>query len=350
MAVGPQPGEIGRRGDAAVHDDHRPVGGAQGAQCRLQGCGLRDVSGKDTAAPHEAAAVQNQPERQEGRIGAPPLRMAALRLRHPGRPLETGVCQIIQGDGRSEVEQGLGGAEQMVLDPVLMRQQPVRSPVKRHVVHRREVDAEQFAGGTGRAQPACGLALRRGMRHAGDDAGQGAAALAAVEAEIVQQLRQPQQLQRRQGGMFDSDGPPVPVAHRRDVDRLVQAVICAGLVGEQPAGDSLRLGLDLRVHLLEAETLLAGPDLHDASAQQRPCVPSDGEMASEVEQGPLPDLSVDAAVFDQAMGDARRSVGCGACFCCANEHGLHHGLHCGLAQALSCRRWHYKRIPGFPAP
>ena len=75
VSVTAQPGEIGLRGNAAVHDDHASLGRSQGRQHRAQCMSLGDVAGKDARTAHKARSGENQTQGQQGRVRAPLLRV-----------------------------------------------------------------------------------------------------------------------------------------------------------------------------------------------------------------------------------------------------------------------------------
>ena len=83
-------------------------------------------------------------------------------------------------------------------------------------------------------------------RHACGDGGQGKAALPAVAAEVVKQVRKAQHVQRRKRGMLDAERACVAVGGRGDVGSLPVAGrgLCA-LTLQQPRRDPACFGLDL---------------------------------------------------------------------------------------------------------
>ena len=119
-----------------------------------------------------------------------------------------GVGQIIEGDRRFQVKEGPCRGEHVILDAFLVGEQAVRGPVEGHVAETAKVQTEHLACGARSPQPAVGLALRGRMRHASDDAGQGTAALAPVEAQLVEQAGKTKHVEGRKGGMLDADGAP----------------------------------------------------------------------------------------------------------------------------------------------
>ena len=153
---------------------------------------------------------------------------------------------------------------------------------------------------------------------------QGAAALAAVETETVEQCRQAETGQRLEPGMLDTDRAPVAVAGGIDINTLpvpLRAFPAAVFpAANQQGGDSAGLGLDPRIGIGEAEGGLSGEMIRDASAQVRPVPAPDCKMAPEIEKGALTDPVPLAAVLDQAEGDVVAAVAGGAGLGLSNEH------------------------------
>ena len=76
---------------------------------------------------------------------------------------------------------------------------------------------------------------------------------------------------------------------------------------DQLRGDPLRFAFD-RGRAIGHQGRLAGQDVFDAGAQQRPLCLGDVEVAPEIEQGALTDGASDALGVDEAMGEVGLSV------------------------------------------
>ena len=89
---------------------------------------------------------------------------------------------------------------------------------------------------------------------------------------------------------------------------------------------------------------LAGQDVVDAGAEQRPLRLVNVEVASEIEQGALADGVADALGVDQAMREVGLSVfgppGLGA----PNEHGAHDSGCTSPKVMPTLRLWHYIQL------
>ena len=78
---------------------------------------------------------------------------------------------------------------------------------------------------------------------------------------------------------------------------------------------------------------------------RRQCFLLHGEIASEVEEGPLPDLVALSFVADEAVGEVLGSVLGGACFGAPDEHGVCISC-CGVCwNPLSVRLCHHDWTP-----
>ena len=122
--------------------------------------------------------------------------------------------------------------------------------------------------------------------------------------------------------MLDADRATVAVGGRGDVDILPVAVRgLAALTLHKSRRDPVRLGLDPRIGRHKIEHRLTRQQFPDALAQERPVLAVDREVPSEIEQGVLPHLAVDAPALDQAEGDTGGAVRGGSGFGLANEHG-----------------------------
>ena len=206
IAVLPQPCDAGVGGDAAVHHHQ----GAGRRPQRLEHAGQRpvlaDVAGEQLRAADEAAGVEHQPQRQQRAVTAFLFRVPALCLRLLARlALEIGVGQVVEGHGRLQVEQPEGPVEQVRLDRLAMLHQRVRGPVELHRADGLEVDAEQLPEAAARLQPAVRRALRCRLGQAPDEGPGRRRAQRAVDAQVGQQGRQPQLLQRPQAHLLHPD-------------------------------------------------------------------------------------------------------------------------------------------------
>ena len=146
----------------------------------------------------------------------------------------------------------------------------------------------------------------------------------AVDAEVGQQGGQAQLLQRPQSDLLDADAAGADQTQRVDVDGLhVGPFGCRSArlyaAGDQLRGCALRFAFD-RVRALGDQGRLSGQDLLDAGAQLRPLGLWDVEVASEIEQGALPDGFSDALGVDQAMDEVGPAVFGTPCLGAANEH------------------------------
>ena len=101
-----------------------------------------------------------------------------------------------------------------------MGKEQVRGAVERNVAQGAEVDSEHLAEGAAPAQPAVCRPPRVRSGHARNDGRQGAAALSAVETEIVEQRRQTENGKSRKCGMLDTDRAPVAVVDGVDIHTL----------------------------------------------------------------------------------------------------------------------------------
>ena len=193
-----------------------------------------------------------------------------------------------------------------------MLHQRVRGAVELHRADGLEVDAEQLPEAAAFLQPAVGRALRRRLGQASDDGAGRRRAQRAVDTQLGQQRRQAQLLQRPQADLFDPDAAGADQAQRVDVDRLH---VCRPggrcprrcAAGDQLCGYPLRFVFD-GGRAIGHQGRLAGQDVVDAGAQQRPLCLGNVEVASEIEQGALADGVVDALGVDEAMREVGLSV------------------------------------------
>ena len=156
-----------------------------------------------------------------------------------------------------------------------------------------------------------------------DDAGR-RRAQGAVDAEVGEQGRQAQLVQRPQAELLDPDAAGADQTQRVDIEglhvgRFGRRAARRRAAGDQLPGDALSFEFD-GVRTIGHQGRLAGQDVVDAGDQLRPLRLGDVEVAPEIEQGALPDGVSDALGVHQAMGEVGLSVlgppGLGA----ANEH------------------------------
>ena len=194
-------------------------------------------------------------------------------------------------------------------------------------------------------QPAVRRALRCRVGQTPDDGAGRRRAQRAVDAQAGQQRRQAQLLERPQADLLDPDAARADQAQRVDIDRLHVCRFGSRPAHRCAAGDQLR-GYPLRFvfdggRAIGHQRCLAGQDVVDAGAQQRPLCLGDVEVAPEIEQGALTDGIFDALGVDQAMREVGLSVlgppGLGA----PNEHAPTIAGACLLGQYKYIRLWHY---------
>ena len=338
VAVLAQPRDAVVGGDAAVHDH-------QGAGRRLQRfehagqrAVLPDVAGEDLRAAHEAAGVEHQPQGQQRTVAALLLRVPALGLWLRARlAFEVGVGQVVEGDGRLQVEQAHGPLEQVRLDRLAMLHQRVRGAVELHRADGLEVDAEQLPEAATLLQPTVRRALGCRLGQAPDDDAGRRGAQGAVDTQAGQQVRQAHLLERPQAEMLDADAAGSDQAQRVDVDRL--DVGCPGrryaaTARYQLRGDPLCL-LVYGGRTTGHQRRLAGQGVGDAGAQQRPARLGNVEVAPEVEQGALAHGATEAFGVDQPMGEVGLAVVGAAGLGAPNEHGATIAGRTRLAQVVS---------------
>ena len=193
-----------------------------------------------------------------------------------------------------------------------MLHQRVRGAIELHRADGLEVDAEQLPDAATFLQPAVCRALRCRVGQAPDDGAGRRRAQRAVDAQPGQQGRQAQLLERPQADLLDPDAARADQTQRIDIDRL--HVRRSGdrpahrrTAGNQLCGYPLRFVLD-GGRAIGRQGRLAGQDVVDAGAQQRPLCLGDVEVAPEIEQGALTDGSSDALGVNQAMGAVGLSV------------------------------------------
>ena len=287
IAVGvvAQPRDGGLGGDAAVHDHQGAGWRVERLEHAGQGAVLADVAGEDLRAAHEAAGIEHQAQGQQRTVAALLLRVPAPGLRLRTRlAFEIGVGQVVEGDGRLQVEQAQGAVEQMRLDRLAMLHQRVRGAVELHRADGLEVDAEQLAEAAARLQPAVGRALGGRLGQTPDDGADRRGAQRAVDAQLGQQGRQAQLLQGPQADLLDADAAGADQAQRVDVDRLDVCRPGGRSLHERAAGDQL-CGYALRFvfdggRAVGDQGRLAGQDVVESGAEQRPLGLGNVEVAS----------------------------------------------------------------------
>ena len=200
----------------------------------------------------------------------------------------------------------------MRLDRLAMLHQRVRGAVELHRTDGLEVDAEQLAEAAAGLQPAVRRALRGRLGQASDDGAGRRGAQRAVDTQLGQQGRQAHLLQRPQADLLDADAAGPDQAQRVDIDRLH---VCRPggrplhgcAAGDQLCGYPLCLVFD-GSRAVGDQRRLAGQDVVDAGAEQRPLRLRNVEVASEIQQGALADGVADAFGVDEAMREVGLSV------------------------------------------
>ena len=266
-----------------------------------------------------------------------------------GRTLEEGVGQVEKCHRVPQREQVRHPFEHVGLDRPAPRQQGIGGPVQAHHAHGLEIDIEEFAERTPLAEPAPGRALRARHRHAADDRAHGHGPRAAVETQMLQEFREAELFHRPQPHVLDTGRTRAHHLQGRHIHRLHSGTgpgACdRGRTADQPGGNALRFRLDLIGPGERQECLLAPDELGDPRAQQAPVSLLHGEIASEVEEGPLPDPVALSFVADEAVGEVLGSVLCGACFGAPDEHGVCLSCCAGRWNPLSVRLCHHDRPP-----
>ena len=215
----------------------------------------------------------------------------------------------------------------MRLDRLAVLHQRVRGAVELHRADGLEVDAEQLPEAAALGQPAVRRPLRGGLGEAADDDAGRRRAQGAVDAEVGEQGRQAQLLQRPQADVLDPDAARADQTQGVDVEGLDvrRSGRCAARLraaGDQLAGDALGFVFD-GARAVGDQGCLAGQEVVDAGAQLRPLGLGDVEVSPEIEQGALADGVSDALVVDEPMGEVGLSVVRAPCLGAANEHGAH---------------------------
>ncbi len=177
-----------------------------------------------------------------------------------------------------------------------------------------------------------------------DDSGR-RRAQGAVDAEVGEQCRQAQLLQRPQAELLDPYASGAEQTQRVDIEglhvgRSGRRAARLRAADDQLPGDALGFVFD-GVRAIGHQGRLAGQDVVDASAQLRPLRVGDVEVAPEIEQGALPHGVSDALGVHQAMGEVGFAVlgppGLGA----PNEHDAHDSGRAVPESTHSVKLWHY---------
>ena len=200
----------------------------------------------------------------------------------------------------------------MCLDRLAMLHQRVRGAVELHRADGLEVDAEQLTEAAAGLQPAVRGALGCRLGQAPDDGAGRRSAQRAVDAQLGQQGRQAQLLQGPQADLLDADAAWAHQAQRVDIDRLHVGRPGGRFLHECAAGDQL-CGYALRFvfdggRAVGHQRRLAGQDVVESGAEQRPLRLGNVEVASEIEQGALSDGVADALGAHEAMREVGLSV------------------------------------------
>ena len=161
----------------------------------------------------------------------------------------------------------------------------------------------------------------------------------AVDAQLGEQRRQAQLLQRPQAELLDPNAAGANQTQRVDIEglhvgRSGRRAARLRAADDQLPGDALGFVFD-GVRAIGHQGRLAGQDVVDAGAHLRPLRLGDVEVAPEIEQGALPDGVSDALGVHQPMGEVGLSVlgppGLGA----PNEHDAHDSGRACRSQPLS---------------
>ena len=173
-----------------------------------------------------------------------------------------------------------------------------------------------------------------------------AARRGAVDAQLGEQRRQAQLLQRPQAR---AARPPTLRGRTRRSESTSRGCTSVGPAAaplacaprdDQLPGDALGFVFD-GVRAIGHQGRLAGQDVVDAGAQLRPLGLWGVEVAPEIEQGALPDGVSDALGVHQPMGEVGLPVlgppGLGA----ANEHDVHDSGGNLPESTLLQKLWHY---------
>ncbi len=324
-----QPGDALLGGDAPIHHHQGVAGGLERLQHLRQGPMLGHVAGEDLGAADETAAIEHEPQGEEGTIpalvlGMPPLRLGLIL----GPALEVTVGEIVEGDRGPQIEQAHRLLEQVGFNGVPVRHQGVRGPVQLHRAHGLEVDPQQFAQAAAFTQPSVRRPFRCGRGQTPDNRSRRGGAQGAIDAQTLEQFPQPQPVHRPQTGLLHAHRTRARQFQRIHLHghgpRLGRGVGSgAGEVGF--AGD--QLGRDALGFLLQGgrivrdEGVLSGKQFLDPDAQPGPVRLRDVKVPSQVEQGALADLGADAFGADEAVGEVDLAVFGAAGLGAANEHG-----------------------------
>ena len=255
-----QPRDVLLGGDARVHD-HRGLGRRAAAhrlepdQRVLQRARLAHVARQDLATAREACAVERQRQSDQRTIvtlllGAPEAGKLAV-----GVAVVVDIGEIVEGDGVGDVQQRALTAEQLPLDGGPVAPEEVADAVERLAPQRLAVafQLEKLGGRTVVAQPAAGLPLAGGMDHPGDDQRGCDAPLAALDAQVVEDVGEAEIVEGLEAQALAADRARVLVLQGIEVDggdfRLARLFLHR--LGAEPSGpelgdDVLGCGLHVR--------------------------------------------------------------------------------------------------------
>ena len=271
----------------------------------------------------------------------PPSRLRLVRR----TPLEIGVRQVVQRHRRGGVEQIHRALEQVRFDGLAVLHQRVGGPVQLHRAHRLEIHPQQLPNGAALAQPGVGGPFGGRIRQPPDDRARRRGAQRAVDAQLRQQLHQPQLPQGPQPGLLHAEASRARQLKRIDIHRLHVArrgPVRGRRARQQLRADALRLAFDRPRGVLQ-QRRLTEQDRLDALAQHRPVNLGQIEPRAEVEQGALADLVAVAFAAHQPMGMVNPRFGApghGA----ANEHESNGKRRRMRRQDPIVTLWHYFRL------
>ncbi len=319
VAVRTQPGDVGLRRQARIHDD----GGFGGSRLRQlregrgQGAGFGHVAGQQLGAQGEAAAVEGESHADQGAVvaallGAPVLAVLARRA------AVVHVGEIDEDDGCGVPEEAAGALGERSFEGLAMAPKAVADAVQLvQVQWLAGFDAEQFQGCRSGVEPLAGSPLGGGVQHARDDQGGGQAGPARGHALALQGVAEVQFLQGLQGNALGADAAYLGVVQGVEMHG---GAILGGLGWAALAQAVVELQGELMqfwIGVVEGQAL-ALQVLQDGE-QIRPLVLRDGEVGTEVEQGLLAHAAGGAPVVHQAEGEIGTAGFAGAGGRAANE-------------------------------
>ena len=310
-------------GDAAVRHHRGAARGSGGVGHPHQGAVFAHVADEHPGAAHEAAGVGHRSQGGQRSVGALVLGVSAPGLRPPPRgALETGVGQVVRGDGPLQAERPHGAVEEVTLDRLAVGRQGIGDAADAHRSHGFEVRARHLAQDAAFGRPAPGGALGTRTRHVRDDRADGGGAQRRGDARPSGQVGQCGPFHGPQSGLLHPDRAGAEHLRGVGVDLLeVGAPVrrrgsrADAFPGEGRGGDALgvRPGAGGGVR---RQGQPAGGEFVDAPARHRPVALRDIEVPPGIGQGALAHLVADAFGAHEAEGEVP-AVGAGA----SDEHG-----------------------------